>query len=103
VSPEPPHTTVQTFCVDKLREFDCQILSHIRNYIFYSYGVCANQSDMYMQTFTNPACSQVKDLIEYNTKMYDAIPNKVWTFVGTIRKLEIEKGCRLNNLDINYR
>jgi hypothetical protein len=95
VTPETPHTTVQAFCADELRNFDCQILSHIRNYIIFSYGRCENNDDMYAQIFSRPACSALKgkELSDFNRKVYEAIPDEAWRFVRIIRRIEFEKGC----------
>jgi hypothetical protein len=101
VSPETPHTTIKVFCADELKRLDCQILSQIRNYIFYSYGRCESNSDMFMQTFVRPACSQVKDIDEYNKKVDRAIPDEVWSFIRTIRRTEADKGCLSNNLIVD--
>jgi hypothetical protein len=104
VSPQTPHTTVKVFCVEELKRLDCQILSHLRNYILYSYGRCENEDDMYKQNFSRPSCSQLKDkeLADFNIKVNQAIPDEVWSFVRTIRRTEADKGCLRNNLVVDY-
>jgi hypothetical protein len=103
VSPQTPHTTVKVFCADELKRLDCQILSHLRNYILYSYGSCENKNDMYRQNFSRPSCSELKDkeLADFNKKINDAIPAEVWSFVRTIIRTEADKGCLRNNLVVD--
>src|SRR5262249_26297618 len=104
VSPEAPHTPVKVFCADELKRFDCQILSHIRNYILYSYGECENKSDMYRQMFIRPAYSQFidKELREFNIKAYQATPEEAKEFLRTLVRTEYEKGCLPSNIIPDY-
>jgi hypothetical protein len=83
VSPDAPHKPIKVFCADELKRFDCQILAHITNYIFYSYGRCEN-NDMYKQIFGRPACSQVLD---------QATRNEIRPFINTLLRTEYVKGC----------
>jgi hypothetical protein len=94
-TPETPHTQIKVFCADELKRFDCQILSYIRNYSLYSYGGCENNDDMFMQTFSRPACSQLKDkeIEAFNRKVYQDIPKEDKLFFFTLRRTEYEKGC----------
>jgi hypothetical protein len=84
VSPGEPHDQIKVFCADELRRFDCQILSHIRTYISYSYGRCENNNDMFKQIFGRPDCSQVKD---------QANLTELRPFFLTLIRTEYEKGC----------
>jgi hypothetical protein len=84
VSPDVSHKPIKLFCADDLKRFDCQILSHIRSYISYSYGRCENKNDMYAQIFGRPDCSQVKE---------QTIPNEVYPYYRTLARTEYEKGC----------
>ena len=95
VSPETPHSQIKVFCADELKGFDCQILSHIRNYILYSYGGCKNNDDMFMQIFSRPTCSQLKDkeIDAFNRNLFQAIPKEDKLFFLTVRRTEYEKGC----------
>jgi hypothetical protein len=83
VSPDAAHTTIKVFCADELKRFDCQILSHIREYIFYSHGRCEN-NEMYKPIFGRAACGQVVD---------QATRNEVRPFLNTLIRTEYEKGC----------
>jgi hypothetical protein len=103
VAPEAPHTTVKVFCSDELKRLDCQILSHLRNYILYSYGRCENEDEMYKQNFSRAVCNQLKgkELEDFNRKVNQAIPDEVWSFVRTIRRTEADKACLNNNLVVD--
>ncbi len=102
VSPDPPHQKIAVYCLTELKAMDCQILSHIRNYIFYSYGICENTSDMFSQILARPSCSHLSDLSAHNNSVYDAIPDEVWSFFRTIRKIQSDKKCLSNNLTTDY-
>jgi hypothetical protein len=83
VSPDAPHKPIKVFCADDLKRFDCQILDHIKNYIFYSYGGCENKSDMYGKVFGRPACNRD-----------ETIPiAEIRPFFRTLSRTEYEKGC----------
>jgi|SRR5215469_5312521 len=100
VSPEAPHNPIKVFCADELKRFDCQTLSQIVSYINYSYGGCGNNSDMFIQTFGRPACSQLnnKEIAAFNLKVYQAMPVEVKPFFLTLRRTEYEKGCLPPNI-----
>jgi hypothetical protein len=97
LTPEPPHTPLlpKPFCADDLKRFDCQILSQIEYYMLYSYGECENNSDMFMQSYSRPACNQLKDkeIEAFNSKIYRAIPADDKRFFFTLRRTQYEKGC----------
>jgi hypothetical protein len=94
-TPESPHTQIKVFCANELEGFDCQILSHIRNYAFYSYGQCKNNDDMFKHIFSRPACNQLKDkeIEAFNSNVYQGIPREDKLFFLTLRRIEYEKGC----------
>ena len=93
VTPEPPHTQIKVFCADELKRFDCQILSHISNYVLYSNGRCENNNEMYKQIFGRPVCSQANA---------QAIPDDVRQFLRTLIRTEYEKGCLPANVTPDY-
>jgi hypothetical protein len=99
VSPDPPHKVIAKFCSSELKRLDCQILAHLRNYIFYSYGRCT-KNEMYQQFFRRLDCSQVseRDREAYNNNIDKAIPPEVWEFIRVIINIEAEKGCLADNI-----
>jgi hypothetical protein len=98
VTPEAPHRLLKAFCSSELKTLDCQILSHVRNYIFYSYGRCMNPNGMFDQTLSRASCASIANLPEYNSKIDHALSDEVWQFIRGIRKIEAEKGCLADTL-----